>query len=606
MNVDEGVRAPVVFTLKALWHADRWRTVALSGCVGAGVALPTAFMVAAAALIDAVPAAVTGGLSSPGGERMLAALGWVAGLFAAQQVLEPLRETLGSALGRRLDTVLQQAVIQASVAPIGIGHLETAGFADDVAAARGVGSAFLRPGFAAASAAALATARLRGLVALAILASFRWWASAAVAAGWVLARRWLHREVATILKHLRASTPALRRAGYFRELALAAAPAKEVRVFRLGPLLLDRFTTAWRDGMGEVWRERAGRRAEMIRSLVLVAAVNGGLFVLIGRAGARGELDLGAVTLYTQAAFGAMAVGWTGDQEWYVPRAAAAAKRAFTLRERFVAVPSATSGRRTAEGLPAEGIGFSGLRFRYPGAEHDTLSGLDLWIPAGQSLAVVGANGAGKTTLIKLLARLLEPASGSIEVDGIDVTALDVTSWRRRLGIIFQDFVRYELPLRDNVAFGHPRNGGDALVRAALDRVGAAQLTDTLERGIETVLSPRYRGGTDLSGGQWQRVALARVVYAALGGAGVVVLDEPTANLDIRAEAELFDRFLDLTPGLTTILVSHRFSTVRRADRIVVLDAGRLVEDGSHDELMELDGRYAEMFRLQAARFGAA
>jgi ATP-binding cassette subfamily B protein len=409
-----------------------------------------------------------------------------------------------------------------------------------------------------------------------------------------------------MLKHLRASTPALRRSAYFRDLALTAGPAKEVRIFRLGPLVLDRFSAAWREGMREVWRERAGRRAEMIGSVVLVAGVNGALFVLIGRAGAQGHLSLAAVTLYTQAAFGAMALGWTGDQEWYVPRAAAAAKRALALRRRIVGPESAASGRLKAEGLPVEGICFREVQFRYPGAEHDTLSGVDLWIPAGQSLAVVGANGAGKTTLIKLLARLREPDAGRIDVDGIDIRGFDVAAWRSRLGIIFQDFVRYELSLRDNVAFGHGWDGGGdpAVVCAALDRAGAGQLAAAWDAGLDTVLSPRYHGGTDLSGGQWQRVALARVVYAALRGAGVVILDEPTANLDIRAEAELFDRFLDLTPGLTTILVSHRFSTVRRADRIVVLEGGRLVEVGSHDDLMALDGRYAQMFRLQAARFG--
>ena len=176
--------------------------------------------------------------------------------------------------------------------------------------------------------------------------------------------------------------------------------------------------------------------------------------------------------------------------------------------------------------------------------------------------------------------------------------------WQRRIGAILQDFVHYDLPVSDNVGFGAPELAGDeASVRTALRRAGALELVEALPRGLATTLSREYDGGAELSGGQWQRIAIARALMAVEGGAGVLVLDEPTANLDVRAEAEFFDRFLELTEGLTTILISHRFSTVRRADRIVVLDGGRVVEAGSHDELLATDGRYAAMFRLQATRF---
>jgi ABC-type multidrug transport system fused ATPase/permease subunit len=225
------------------------------------------------------------------------------------------------------------------------------------------------------------------------------------------------------------------------------------------------------------------------------------------------------------------------------------------------------------------------------------LRGFDLTIPAGSSLAIVGQNGAGKTTLAKLLCRLYDPQQGRIEVDGIDLRELDLEAWRARVTAVFQDFIRFQLPLRDNVA---PGGAPDDVVRAALVEAGAANLAE-----LDTILARGYPGGTDLSGGQWQRVALARALCAVRLGAGLVLLDEPTAQLDVRGEAEIFDRILAATRRTTTILISHRFSTVRHADRICVLERGVVVELGTHDELMALGGRYRTMFDLQASRFAA-
>jgi ATP-binding cassette subfamily B protein len=218
-------------------------------------------------------------------------------------------------------------------------------------------------------------------------------------------------------------------------------------------------------------------------------------------------------------------------------------------------------------------------------------------IPAGSSLAIVGQNGAGKTTLAKLLCRLYDPQSGAIEVDGTDLRDFDLVDWRAQLGAVFQDFIHFERPMRDNVA---PRGAPDEVVLSALRAAGAGQLAS-----LDTVLARGYDGGTELSGGQWQRVALARALCAVELGAGVVLLDEPTAQLDVRGEAEIFDRILSATRNCTTILISHRFSTVRHADRICVLEHGRVVELGSHEQLMALGGRYRTMFDLQAERFGA-
>jgi len=245
--------------------------------------------------------------------------------------------------------------------------------------------------------------------------------------------------------------------------------------------------------------------------------------------------------------------------------------------------------------MPAREVRFRNVTFGYPTTTEPVLEGLDLTIPAGTSLAIVGQNGAGKTTIAKLLCRLYDPQAGAIEIDGTDLRSLDVADWRSRVTAVFQDFVRYELPLRANVA---PAGAPDDAVREALAEAGGEGLAP-----LDTVLSRAYPGGTDLSGGQWQRVALARALCAVKRGAGLVLLDEPTAQLDVRGEAEIFDRVLAATRKVTTILISHRFSTVRQADRICVIEHGRVVEIGGHDELIAAGGRYREMFDLQASRF---
>jgi ABC-type multidrug transport system fused ATPase/permease subunit len=260
--------------------------------------------------------------------------------------------------------------------------------------------------------------------------------------------------------------------------------------------------------------------------------------------------------------------------------------------------PVAAKGPEGAAGdRAAAEIRFRAVTFAYPSSDEPVLKGFDLTIPAGSSLAIVGRNGSGKTTLAKLLCRLYDPQGGAVEVDGVDVRRLDLAAWRARVTAVFQDFTRFELSLRENVD-----PSGQAAPEVVRDAIAAAGATNLAE--LDTVLSRAYEGGTDLSGGQWQRIALARALCAVRLGAGVVLLDEPTAQLDVRGEAEIFDRILAATRDCTTILISHRFSTVRQADRICVVEHGRVVELGSHDELMALDGRYREMFDLQARPFG--
>lgn len=245
------------------------------------------------------------------------------------------------------------------------------------------------------------------------------------------------------------------------------------------------------------------------------------------------------------------------------------------LEQQQAAAPTLTVGGGSANGLPRSEIRFRGAAFRYPGAERDVLNGLDLTIPAGSSVAIVGLTGAGKTTLIKLLCGFYDPTRGSIAVDGTDLRDLDRAGWQGQVAAIFQDFARFPFTAADNIRIG-ALGATDDQIRQAAAAAGADGLIADLPVGWQTPLSREITGGTDLSGGQWQRLALARAIRAADTGAGVLILDEPAANLDVRAEADLNERFFDLTSGRTTIVVSHRFSTVRQADRICVLEHGRI------------------------------
>jgi len=254
--------------------------------------------------------------------------------------------------------------------------------------------------------------------------------------------------------------------------------------------------------------------------------------------------------------------------------------------------------------MPARDVVFENVGFRYPGGESEVYSDLNLTLHAGESTALVGINGAGKTTLVTLLARLRDPGHGRILVDGVPLNDLRVRDWQKQIAVVYQDYTRYPLAAEDNITLnllGGPVD--EAAFAQAVERAGATELIEGLSNGRRTILSPQYEGGTDLSGGQWQRVALARALYAISRGATVLILDEPTAQLDVRAEAAFYDRFLEITQGVTSIVISHRFSTVRRADRIAVLDGGRITELGSHTELLARAGTYADLFTKQAAAF---
>jgi len=595
--------SPRILLVRLMPSTGRLLVTTLAVLVLAAPVLTLVITVAGGILVGAVPDAVREGFEADAGRRLLTALAVLGGAMVVQYACNGLREVLGLLCGRRLDRILKTRVLDATLSPAGVAHVEDPEVLDKIAMTRAENDG-VTPGTAAVAVLQVAITRLEVIPPVLLLALFRWWLPIVVGAALYWMRTAMHGHIREAVQTRIGQAPVLRRSEYFVELALTPGAAKEARIFGLADWLRGRFSTHYLDAMATVWRGRAATRRRMVLPLLSTMAGNTLGYVVIVTAAASGQVDLARLVILVKAMHGMRTILNFGNEDVDLERGAAVVPVILDVERMMAERREAISGTRPADGLPREAVRFEGVCFTYPGSTHEVYAGLDLEIRAGESLAVVGVNGAGKTTLVKLLARLHDPTGGRITVDGVDLRELDPAAWQRRVAAIFQDFTHYELSARDNVGFGSlPLHGDDAALQRAIEQAGAREVVDALPNGLDTVLSRRFTDGVDLSGGQWQRMALARALLAVEGGAGILVLDEPTANLDVRAEAELYDRFLELTRGVTTVVISHRFSTVRRADRIVVLDGGRVVEDGSHDELVALGGRYAHMFSLQAARF---
>ncbi|HEY3562200.1 MAG TPA: ABC transporter ATP-binding protein [Kribbella sp.] len=568
-------------------RADRALAAAWWGLLLARGALPAIFAIAMGWLVGAVQH----------GDALAAPLSLMGTTFVLLQVLTPVHQAVSANLGNRVSAYLNDALAKSCVGPPGIGHLEDPGLSEDLTVAREFDRGqtgppmYLNVDFVAGSLVEL----VGGLASAVVLFGFTWWAPLVLVAGWA-ATHWLLRESGVWRDRNTAEVrSAQRHANYAYQLAVEPEAAKELRLFGLADWTVRRFTERRRRLFELQYAATRLRERPMIWSLLIVVVANGLVFWALGASAIDGRLPLDRLVVFAQVAIGVGMIAF-GGLNWALDGAAAPVAAVRRLEPAMAPAGALQSGTE-APGSGAVGLELRGVGFRYPQSDRQVFDGLDLTVPAGSSLAVVGQNGAGKTTLAKLLCRLYDPDSGTIRVDGTDLRNLDVDAWRTRVAAVFQDFLKLELPLRDNVA---PAGAPEEDIRAALADAGAADLAD-----LDTRLATGYGDGTDLSGGQWQRIALARALCAVRQGAGLVLLDEPTAQLDVRGEAAIFDRILTATRDVTTILISHRFSTVRHADRICVLEHGRVVELGTHDELMNLGGRYRTMFDLQAQRFTA-
>jgi ATP-binding cassette, subfamily B, bacterial len=591
--------------LKLVWDSAPGGVLTLCLFTIVAAALPPFVAYVGKMIIDAViaaHAAAPGIARAAGVTRALrlvgVELGAVALMAGCERVLGLVRQLVGLRLGIDLNVRILEKALRLDLA-----HFEDAEFYDKLTRARREAStrplSLIQSNFQV----------VRNCLTLAgysaLLIRFSWWMALAVLVATIPAFLAEARFSGAAFRLRNWRSPDSRRLTYLEYVLANDEHAKEVKLFGLGPLLLHRYRTLAETFFTDDRRIAIQRASWGYVLSLLSTAVFYGCYAMIVALTAAGRLTLGDMTLglvafrQGQQSFQAvlMALGGMYEDTLYMSN----------LFDYF-AIP--TDAPKVSGPIAAvraeEGIRFEGVGFRYPGVGPDgerwALRGVNLFVPKGESLALVGQNGAGKTTFIKLLANLYQPTEGNVLLDGRDLRSWDQTELRRRIGVIFQDFNEYQLAVRENVAFGSVEHLTDDLrVARAVDRGGAQELVAGLAGGLETQLGRWFGGGVELSGGQWQKVALARAFMRE--EADILILDEPTAALDAEAEHAVFQRFKALAAGRTTILISHRFPTVRMADRILVLEAGRVVEDGGHAQLVAAGQRYARMFGLQAAGY---
>jgi ATP-binding cassette, subfamily B, bacterial len=582
--------------VELVWSTNRGLTVALALLTLVAGILPASVAYVGSLIVDAVVKAMTASQGkNPGHVVELVALEGVliTAIAAAQRGLSLCQSLLRAQLGQRVNVMILEKALT-----LDLGHFEDSEFYDKLTRARREAST--RP-------LSLVT-RTFGLVQngislasyAALLSHFSPWAVVVLMLAGLPAFIAETKFSGDAFRLFRWRSPETRMQIYLETVLAREDHAKEVKLYGLGPRLLERYRDIFRrlykeDRSLTIRRDAWGFGLGLIGTVAFYSA-----YAWIAVSTVRQAITLGQMTMYValfrqgQSAVSAIlsAVGGMYEDNLYLS----------TLYEYLETPVPAPAGAATKGPLPHDGIRFEDVSFTYPGAEQPALEHITLHLVPGGSLALVGENGSGKTTLIKLLTRLYQPTSGRILLDGHDLAEWEEEALRQRIGVIFQDFTRYQMLVGENVGAGDERYFEDeSRWREAAEKGMASAFIDTLPAGYQTQLGKWFKDGRELSGGQWQKIALARSFMRTR--ADILVLDEPTAAMDAQAEADIFEHFRQLAKDRITILISHRFSTVRMADQIAVLDRGRIVERGSHEELMRLDGRYAHLFALQARAY---
>jgi ATP-binding cassette subfamily B protein len=585
--------------LGLVWSTNRPLTIGLAVLTIAAGVLPAAMAWVGALIIDAVVEAAT--VANISGNTDLNEVYWliavealiVAALAGSQRGINLFQSLLRAQLGQRVNVMILEKALTLELA-----QFEDSEFYDKLTRARREASS--RPLSLVNRTFGLAQNLISLISYGVLLVQFSPWAVLVLVLAGLpsfIAETKFSGEAFSLF---RWRSPDTRMQIYLESVIAREDNVKEVKLFGLGPMLLQRYRDIFHklydaDRALAIRRDGWGFVLGLIGTVALYLAYGWIAFATVA-----GRITLGQMTMYLmlfrqgQAAVGASlsAIGGMYEDNLYLS----------TLYE-YLETPVRRAPPGKAEGPnPADGIRFEQVSFTYPGAEQAALKEVSLHIRPGESLALVGENGSGKTTLIKLLTRLYVPQSGRILLDGLDLNDWDEDVLRQRIGVIFQDFSRYQFLLGENIGVGDVRYFEDEeRWRVAAGQGMADAIVETLPKGYETQLGKWFKDGQELSGGQWQKIALARAFMR--DEADILVLDEPTAAMDAAAEATIFEHFRQLTQNRIAILISHRFSTVRMASQIIVIDGGHVIEQGSHEDLMALDGHYARLFSLQAAGY---
>ncbi|MEV8545953.1 ABC transporter ATP-binding protein [Streptomyces sp. NPDC051572] len=530
-------------------------------------------------------------------------------LLTGQQLVTVVMEPLRLWSGKLIDGRFRQEVVGLALAPVGVAHMEDSDRAGRFATAATHWLGFT-PGQAALARLSVVSQTVAVLACAVIVARVSPWAAAAVLVLIVVRRVVMQRLFVGPGSLWSRSAELGRRVQHWRTFGTRPETGKEIRIFGLQAWTARRYRDAVLDQNEPIWTAR--NQIVWSNWLPLAAGAAAMTVGLLGLLFARARTDAGEVAQYLVALLAMLAAGSAGWEGFALVHGTVPLAVERGLRKELEEITEPRDPARTdrldgpapGDGKAPPGLRFEGVAFGYPGRGTPVLAGLNLDVRPGEVMALVGVNGAGKTTLTKLLARLYEPDSGRILADGVDILGIPADQWRAQLAVVVQGFLRYDLSLRQNVALGAPeRLPDDSFFAEVVDELALDDIVRTLPNGWDTPLSRARTNGTELSGGQWQRIALARAVFALRAGRRILVLDEPTAHLDAEAEFAIFQQVIGQMRGVTVLFISHRLSTVRLADRIAVLRDGRVNEIGTHAELLKSGQDYAQMFDLQAQAF---